>query len=260
LFASKYKGKVKDASLKTLKEIDNGHLKISQRGLQYLQALYDEGLRFADYQVQLVVEKLCHLDLLEKTIVIIASDHGEAFYQHKRMLHSSTVYEELIQIPLIIKFPPYFNASNYTITALVESIDIMPTLLELLNISYQEELFDGKSLAPLISIPDSHHKEYIYSRSAGESPLLCLRGKRYKYILHIYPYLKEKDFSHDELYDLRFDRAEKKNLIKNRPRVAMRLRKHLLEWMEEKSKGQYEPEKSQVDDKIKNQLKALGYL
>lgn len=252
-----YTGKVKEGSLKLLRGIDNGQIKIRKRSLQHLIALYDEGLRFADYQVRLVVEKLYHLDLLEKTIVIIASDHGEGFLQHKRMLHSSTVYEELIQIPLIIKLPTYSEAAKEKITALVESIDLMPTLLELLNIPYQEDSFDGKSLAPLIFTANKQHKEYIHSRSAGEKPLLCLRGRRYKYILRLYAGQKKNDFSQDELYDLR---AERKNLIKIHPRVAMRLRKHLLEWMEEKSKGQYEPEKSQVEDKIKSQLKALGYL
>jgi arylsulfatase A-like enzyme len=176
------------------------------------------------------------------------------------MLHSSTVYEELIQIPLIIKLPSSLKPLNHTVTSLVESIDLMPTMLELLEIPYGTESFDGKSLTPIIFSSESFHKDFIFSRSAGEYPLLCIRSEKYKYILHLNRYGKYNDFSRDELYDLRKDSDERENLISARPRVAARLRKHLLKWIEEKSKIQYKPEESQVQEKIKSQLRALGYL
>ncbi len=260
LYDPHYMGMIKDGSLKTLKDVENRSLKITKRGMEHLKALYDEGLRFADYQLQKVVEKLRQLNIFDHTILVITSDHGEGFLQHGRMLHSSTVYEELIQIPLIIKLPSKLKPLNHTVTSLVESIDLMPTMLELLEIPYGAESLDGKSMAPIIFSSESFHKDFIFSRSAGEYPLICIRDKRYKYILHFYNYQKNRDFSQDELYDLSEDSAEKKNLTNERPRVAARLRNHLLKWIEEKSKIQYKPEKSQVEEKIKNQLRTLGYL
>jgi arylsulfatase A-like enzyme len=260
LYDPSYTGKIKDGSLKTLKEVENRSLKITKRGMEHLKALYDEGLRFADYQLQKVVEKLRQLNILDNTILIISSDHGEGFLQHGRMLHSSTVYEELIQIPLIIKLPSSLKPLNHAVTSLVESIDLMPTVLEWLEIPYAAESFDGKSMVPIIFSSKSFHKDFIFSRSAGEYPLICIRDKRYKYILHFYNYQKNRDFTQDELYDLSEDSAEKKNLINERPGVAARLRKHLLKWIEEKRKIKYEAEKSQVEEKIKSQLRALGYL
>jgi arylsulfatase A-like enzyme len=260
LYDPHYTGKIRDGSLKTLKDVENRSLKITKRGMEHLKALYDEGLRFADYQLQKIVQKLCQLNIFDNTILIITSDHGEGFLQHGRMLHSSTVYEELIQIPLIIKLPRSLKPINRKIAALVESIDIIPTLLELLEISYQLDYFDGKSLTPLFLTLESSGKECIFSRSAGDYPLLCMRNEKYKYILHLNRYEKYNDFSQDELYDLRKDQDEKKNLIRAHPRVAARLRNQLLKWMEEKSKIQYKPEESQVEEKIKSQLRALGYL
>jgi arylsulfatase A-like enzyme len=260
LYDPHYTGMIKDGSLKTLKDVENRSLKISKRGMEHLKALYDEGLRFADYQLQKIVEKLCQLNIFENTFLIITSDHGEGFLQHGRMLHSSTVYEELVKIPLIIKLPSSLKPINHAVISLVESIDIMPTLIELLEIPYQLDYLDGKSMVPLFFSSESGSKEFIFSRSAGEYPLLCMRSEKYKYILHLNRYKKYNDFSQDELYDLRKDPDEKKNLISARPRVAARLRNHFLKWMEEKSKMHYEAEKSQVVEKIKSQLRALGYL
>lgn len=104
-----------------------------KRNAEFWIANYDACLRAVDEQLIVpLAEKLKELGLYEKTILIITADHGEAFGEHKAYGHGYRLVEELIHVPLIIKMP---NAKNgRRIKDLAQSIDIMPTVLELVGI------------------------------------------------------------------------------------------------------------------------------
>jgi len=91
-------------------------------------SLYDGEIHYADSLVGRLLDKLRALGMIERTIVIIVSDHGEEFFDHGRLGHSHTLYDELLLVPLVIRFP---SASHHgRITRQVRSMDIFPTVLD----------------------------------------------------------------------------------------------------------------------------------
>jgi arylsulfatase A-like enzyme len=86
-------------------------------------------------------------NLFQKTIIVITSDHGEAFLEHGHIQHTSTVYEELIRVPLILYVPSM--KGGVRIDCAVSHVDILPTLFNLMDIQYSKTL-QGQSLIPLM--------------------------------------------------------------------------------------------------------------
>lgn len=123
-----------------IKGIDNPDFYIAQ---------YDASIRLFDEQLNLLFEILKELNLFEKTIIIITADHGELLGEHRYYFHHGYfLYEPLIKVPLIIKFNNFLKES--VIDQQVEaSVDIMPTIIQLLGIKTKLK-FGGRSLLPLI--------------------------------------------------------------------------------------------------------------
>jgi arylsulfatase len=94
-----------DGSTETLLAIDAGRREISPEEMENIIALYDENLFYGDWLFGELHRGVRELGLLADTVIVVLSDHGEAFREHGRMLHSSTVYEEMIRIPLLIHVP-----------------------------------------------------------------------------------------------------------------------------------------------------------
>ncbi len=104
-------------------------------------------LSYADHHFGVLLGELEQLNLLESTIIVAVADHGELFGEHGRMSHSGKPEEELVHVPLFIRFPD----SRYTpaiIDARVDLRDIKPTLLDYLGI--EDDSSRGRSLLPLI--------------------------------------------------------------------------------------------------------------
>jgi arylsulfatase len=122
---------------------------LAPEDVTHLTGCYDGEVAFTDVQVGRVLEDLAARGLLDNTIVIITSDHGEILYEHEYYFgHDIGLYEECIRIPLIMRLPGY-GTPGMRISPLVQSLDILPTLLEVLGIGRPGYL-EGKSLLPLI--------------------------------------------------------------------------------------------------------------
>ncbi len=122
--------------------------KYPEKGIQRLKSLYEDMIHYNDYHIGALIEKLKDLDLFEQTLFILTSDHGESFNEHGVISHRSIPYDELIKIPLIIKFPhPQFTGK---VDGLVQQIDLAPTILEYLDIPENDMLIQGKSFLPLL--------------------------------------------------------------------------------------------------------------
>lgn len=110
---------------------------------------YDGSIRGADVELERVMEKLRELGLDEKTLVVFLSDHGEEFLDHDEHFHEMDVYGEMINVPLILRWPGVVPA-GMVIEETVQNVDVMPTLLELSGIPLREGI-QGRSLVPLLS-------------------------------------------------------------------------------------------------------------
>jgi len=106
---------------------------------------YDAELAFSDVQIGRLAGRLRELDLYENTILIVTADHGEQFYEHGEFGHGMSLYNEEVQIPLIIK-PAGSSAAGSVCDEVVELIDLAPTLLDLLDLP-GEPRFQGQSFA-----------------------------------------------------------------------------------------------------------------
>jgi arylsulfatase A-like enzyme len=122
---------------------------LAPEDVSHLVGRYDGEVAFTDAQVGRVLDDLAARGLLDNTIVVITADHGEILYEHEYYFgHDIGLYEECIMIPLIMHVPGH-GRPGARLSPLVQSLDIMPTLLEVLGVDPPEDL-EGKSLLPLM--------------------------------------------------------------------------------------------------------------
>jgi len=224
--------------------------------LDYIMAVYDGGINYVDDQLGKIFEKLDQLGIDDNTIIIITADHGEAFREHGRLGHGHKPYIEIAHVPLIMKGPGI--PRNRTYENYVQHIDIVPTILEILNIPQRKEM-QGRSILPLMKICEIQKcpKTYSWGRDRNRRPQrpfsMSLRTKEWTYIMN--------QEGLDELYDRINDPKEQKNLIKKRPLIAQKLKEELEDFIALTSEPKPQvAEKVRIDEELKEQLKSLGYL
>jgi len=216
----------------------------------YYISQYDGEIAFTDIYIGRILKKLEELKLTKKTLILFIADHGESLTEHNTYFdHGSNLYDEQIKVPFIINYPS-FIPENKIVENQVRTIDVMPTLLDLLGIPISKEA-KGVSLVPLIFGKQQKLPNEAYSETfAPEVPLdkFSLRFKNLKYIFT--PKTKVKEF-----YNLENDPGELVNLIDKKLPDAKVLEKKLFNWM-----GKYDkrPNK-EVSETVKEKLKSLGY-
>jgi arylsulfatase A-like enzyme len=124
----------------------NGPAPTAKRAdVEAAMAAYDGEIAYVDDQVAKLVEALSALRLRDDTIIVVTSDHGDEFLEHGGLGHGTTVYGELVRVPLVLVYPPAF-AGGRRVTHLTRQIDLAPTLLETAGIDSPPR-FRGHSLA-----------------------------------------------------------------------------------------------------------------
>ena len=118
---------------------------VSATDLEYTIAMYDAEIAYTDDQIARLLDTLDELGVRENTVIVITADHGDEFMDHGGMGHGTTVYGELIRVPLIIAYPPAFEAGR-RIGFLTRHIDLGPSLLALAGIR-KPPSFRGHELA-----------------------------------------------------------------------------------------------------------------
>jgi choline-sulfatase len=216
--------------------------------------LYDGEIAYADSLVGKVLERLREKGILNKTIIVVAADHGESLGEHGESFHAFFIYDSTVSVPLILRLPAS-NGKAGVIDAQVENVDIMPTLLDLLGIAVPGEV-QGRSLAPLLAGSRAEAERMAYSESYypryhyGWSELRSLRTARYQYIQAPRP----------ELYDIIRDPMERTNIYEQNGSQAERFVKEMkrIEARSLLAGGEANPR--QPDDDTLEKLKALGYV
>ena len=225
-------------------------------------AHYDGSIKYIDSQINGLVSYLDYLKLKDKTLIIIVADHGENLGEHNLYFqHSLCLYEEAIRVPLIIYNPNFEKAQK--IETQVQTIDIMPTILDILGIPSVEKT-DGESLLPLIRTGKSDRK-YLFAengellfRDNNRTFFAGIKGKwrmiRTNEWKLIYIHHPEKDIY--ELYDLLNDPNEGTNLISRKPEIASMLKEKLFKWIESSK----EDKDMDLTERSKRLLRKLGYM
>jgi N-acetylglucosamine-6-sulfatase len=203
---------------------------------------YAETLLAVDEGIGQILSLLKNKGLEDNTLVAVMGDNGFAFGEHG-LIDKRTAYEESMRVPLVMQLPAVIKAAS-RIENVVANIDLAPTFLALGGIKAPAQM-DGKSYLPLLkgekpAWRDSLLYEYYWEYAFPQTPTMhALRGDRFKFI----SYYGIWDIN--ELYDLRNDPIESRNLINNdefKP-VADRMREQLYGVLE-KTKGMYIPLKT----------------
>jgi arylsulfatase A-like enzyme len=187
-----------------------------------LTALYDGEVQRVD---RLAGELLAMLDargLAVRTIVVLASDHGQELDDHGGYTYGHTLYDEIVRVPLIVAGPGV-TAAGRAVDTPVSLIDLAPTLAALAGAALPAEA-EGLSLVPALQ-GQAIDERPVFSEALYRVPLnqQAIRSGGYKLIV------RQGD-GQVELYDLRADPAERHNLAAERPGVADALRGELERW------------------------------
>lgn len=160
-FTEDYKGKLTGSAeeQKSLREdgVSNGRIFLNQEDTAFLRGIYDEKMARADESVRTVIDEIEELKLSEKTLIVFTSNHGEEFYEHGRIDHGMTLFDEVLHIPLIIVVPGV--AGNKKINSQVRNIDILPTLFALIGIAPDKDFasqMSGTNVLPALYGKDLH--------------------------------------------------------------------------------------------------------
>jgi arylsulfatase A-like enzyme/Flp pilus assembly protein TadD len=210
-------------------------------------------VEFMDRQIGTILDELKAQGVFGKTLIVVAGDHGEAFGEHVENGHVFFCYEQNIKVPLIFHHET-FLPKNRVIDDPVGLTDVMPTLLELCGLERGKELH-GQSLVPYLrpkakSLPRRpFYMETLYgAEENGWAPLTGVVEGGRKFIF----------LPRSELYDLKADAAETKNLFGEQPAVARHMKDILTSYIASHTEAQSAKRDMTADDV--SQLQSLGYL
>ena len=222
--------------------------------------LYDGAIKFVDHNIGRIFESLEDLGVLENTLLIITSDHGESLGEHEIYFDHHGLYEVSIKVPLIIWYPKF---EPLRIRAMVQHVDIMPTILELLNVDESAYNLDGRSLLPLIRKEVDNFRSYIYVEENYACSKKCIIKNNFKYIFAssvndaFCRKCKKIHGGVEELYDLNSDPEEIKNIAKEEKEVAEELKGDLLRVVKQLDDRRRRIERVIIQDRIRK-LGSLG--
>lgn len=228
--------------------------KVSAADLAHLLALYDGELRYADTEVGRVLDHLAARGLDRSTLVVITSDHGEEFLDHRSWEHQKTLYEEVVRVPLAIRGPG-IGARRERAQASV--LDVAPTILAWAGVPVPASVA-GRSLLAA-STPSDREAYGETDQTVDATHKLFLRGgaSRWKTILSLSA--DGTGTRGEEWYDLASDPAERKSVAPV-PAVADPIRRRALErWRAGRGAGG--PARPVcLSPEQQERLRALGYL
>jgi arylsulfatase A-like enzyme len=242
---------------------------LSREDIDYIKSLYDCEILHNDYYFGKLIDFLKEKNLYENSIIVLVADHGEQFDEHGGLFHGTSIYNEEIHVPLIVKFP-HREFSGRQTGILVSQVDIFPTILDYLAVATSSEV-DGISLFNILANNRLQRSLFVRERlnrdENHKNNFLGIINASDK-IKHIITYsdgffIKALNV---ESYNLMGDFSEKRDILGEKSgKFRFKSIKFLADYFLQKMEllGFKEEEKVYLDtlppEKIK-QLRALGYI
>jgi len=246
-----------------------GGIPVSEEEWEVIKSWYDGGISYLDYHIGELIRFLQHEGIFEDTFLIITSDHGDNFGEHGLAGHQFCLYDSLLHVPLIMVYPKVIP-KGIRISSLVSTIDIFPTILDVLNIKGCHNDIQGKSLFPfedrkvhdficaecgesITSIPTNsvRFQQLRPKLKPYDKGFKCLRTELYKYIVSA--------DQNEELYDIQKDPLEKVNIASKHPDKTKYFRQQLENTIDISFFGPKEFSEKEKEE-VLNRLQALGYI
>jgi arylsulfatase A-like enzyme len=192
-----------------------------------LELQYTSEIAYMDNHIGRLLDGLRERGLLDESLLLVTSDHGENMWDHKTVFdHGSTVYQSTAQAVCVFRLPGASRGGS-RVSQLVGNIDILPTLLEYLDMEIPRNI-DGEAVDLDASTPSSEERVRFCQASKPHGAVekntswlnmhksRCIRKGNHKYVQNPYA-------GTEELYDLNADRGERRNLLRNPSREVVSL-------------------------------------
>jgi choline-sulfatase len=222
-YDKKYTGSELEHEILREEGLEKGKLTLRDADVRFWRAVYDEKIQRMDNQFGQFLSAFEKLGLTDKTLFVLTSDHGTEFYEHRRFDHGFTLYDELIHVPLAIKLPGQIDGK--VIGDRISSIDIMPTILDLLDVQISAKArtqLRGTSLSSTMQgerstrniFSETDYRDYTFKRA-----IITPNGWKLIYTL---------EDQRRELYYLPEDPGETQNLAGQMAKRADQLQSQLF--------------------------------
>ena len=233
-------------------------------GTTYLD-IYDNSIRWVDGLIGHLVGELEDRGLREKTLIVIASDHGEAFGEHGSEGHARDIYGEVTETPVVLSFP-FRLETGIVVDTRTANVDVWPTVLELVGLPGLDDPDGSSRLADVVAAANGAtadpaqdgrffaELDETWGRSARKpQPLVAVNEGRWRLV---YPSVRPNQA---QLFDKHEDPAEQRDLATEHPEVV----EQLVGVVEKHKAGRPPPwgetQSIELDEMELNQLRALGY-
>jgi len=224
------------------------------RDLEFILAQYDGEIRYTDEHLGRIID---YLDELDNTIVVVTADHGEEFFEHGHKGHRRSLYDEVLLVPLIIRYPARIPAGT-VVEAQARLMDIGSTILSLAGVSQPRDYG--------IDATHEHLRPKDLTRrirgEEGLSPNLAFGDFEY-YLLTVRTrdtklLMSPKDFFYPKLFDLTKDPEKLHDIAAERPEATAELLEAARHFRRGDTVRRDRPAK--IDREQLERLKALGYI
>jgi arylsulfatase A-like enzyme len=228
----------------------------SEAQRRHMLSRYDGEIAYLDSELGRLFDRLDALGLLERILVVITADHGEAFGEHGLYAHGVSVYQNQVHVPLVIRRPG--QTAGRVSDRWVSSVDLLPTVLDAVGLPVPQRLA-GRRLAGVSLVGDGSEAERMVMSESYPDTALVVASPRFRRIERAVFAGDEKLIASSEgprqLYDLRLDPAEQHD--RHSVARATRLERALVEWLDDSPgrPGAAPP----MDEALRRRLHALGY-
>jgi len=258
-FDTMYPGKLPDFDAADYYRLNSEITKTASRDItmeerEHLVSQYDGSIRYMDSRLQLIIDELKQTGMYDDMLIIITSDHGEAFGERQLVQHAVSAYQDQLHVPLLIRFPDGLHRGN--VSDIVNTVSIMPTILAATGTQLPDKL-DGENLAT----ENPGFLNPVVGESFPNPNFLGKRFARTERAIYNSPYkfISSTNGKH-ELYNLETDPYESRNLYQENYAVAQQMEQSLEQWLQTKLNELAEIDNQELSPSARKRLKALGYI
>jgi len=220
-----------------------------------LEALYDGEIRYWDQHFGRLIANLKRRGLYDDTMIVVTSDHGEEFGEHGGFWHGTTLYDEQVHVPLVVRMPRG-ELSGTTLTDWVRHVDLAPTILRIAGGRAPEGMQGGDIFSagrrPVFAEEDHEGNRIVSVRVPGES------GQS-DYKLIVANEGNPRGLPGTELFDVARDPAERRNLAAREREHLARTRAALEQSLRSSAEGAVDAQTHALDESATERLRSLGY-
>lgn len=227
---------------------------------------YDGSIFWTDYNIGRIMQTLQELKIIDKTLVVVVSDHGEAFFEHGIEGHARNLYREVLDTPWMI-FLPWELEEGVVVDQRVANVDVWPTILDLVGLPALPGA-EGQSAVSLI-LAEAEARSGVeetdrplYSQldrswgKVGADPIPTTSMLKGAHRLN-YSSVKPENL---ELYDRSVDPREQRNVVADHPELANELRAEVEAFLAQPKTNWDAAPEVELGEMHQAQLRALGYV